>query len=619
MINKGMKRIDIQPQENEPQEEEDSQEDDSQTVFEQANDHQSEDAETHQSKSENGPGPSNVTGASGPITRSATKAQESKEKTQKSYFGFIGYTDTYDEHFVYNCVDEAHLDDPKTLVEIMTRSDKKKWLTAMQDEYSSLMKNKTWEETTLPKGCKTVKNKWIFKTKKDASGKIVRFKARLVAKGYSQIPGVDFHETFSPVVRYTSLRILIAFAAEQGFKVYQFDAVTAFLQGRLDECIYMEQPEGYRSNQNKVLKLKKPIYGLKQAGRNWNMILTSKLKEFKLQSSLLDPCVFFDQDRKLYLAIYVDDLLIFTNDQQKLTNLKKFLFSTFDMMDLGMAESCLGIRIDQRSRSITIDQESYIRTLGIKYLEATSKRYNSPCDTNVKCCQMSAYDRTNDKPYRELLGSLLYVANGTRPDIAYAVGALSRYSDCYNDGHWKALQRVLNYIVNTADEKLIYSRGKIDTHGFVDSDFASDIIDRKSTSGYIFKMSNAAIIWSSKKQNIVTISSTEAEYVALTSAVSEALWLRNFIHEVQNKFIKMKIFCDNMSTIRMSDNEAYRPRTKHIDVRFHFIREVIKNGEVDIKYVESRKNVADVLTKELSKEATKAHRCSMLGHQNPSI
>lgn len=329
-----------------------------------------------------------------------------------------------DINFAFKCDEKLHSEDPVTVKELKERADYEHWNNAMRKEMNSLNENKTWTMAELPTNKKVIQTKWIFKTKRNSDGQIVRYKARLVAKGYSQKFGTDYEETYAPVVRFTSIRFLISIAAQENFKIYQMDAVTAFLQGELKENIYINQPEGFNDGSAQVCKLNKAIYGLKQAGKVWNTKLDQTLKNFGLKVCNMDPCIYYTKE--LMIAIYVDDFLIFYKDDNILNKLKHSLKMEFKMKDIGLAKGCVGIRINQTDDYIELDQEMYTTEILKRFNMIDCNGIGNPADTSVK---LSLNEEINEQfmaktPYQEAVGSLLFLAHGTRPDISQIVHRL---------------------------------------------------------------------------------------------------------------------------------------------------------------------------------------------------
>lgn len=504
--------------------------------------------------------------------------------------------------------------EPTTAEQALNDENADKWKDAMDCEMNSHKANNTWTLQHLPKGRKAIQSRWVFKIKNSQNDK--RFKARLVAKGFSQKYGIDYGETFSPVVRTTSLRIMFALAVKLKLKIHQVDAITAFLQGDLEEEIYMEQPEAYNDNSGRVCRLNKAIYGLKQAGRQWNIKLCDSLLKFGLRKSNLDPCVYFSDIKKVFLLVYVDDMLIFYENNEDLNEVREYIHSKLKIKDIGNATECIGIRINQSNNKIEIDQQKYIVELLEKYNMHECKSVKSPSDPNVKLSVQTineTSDVTGEVPYQEVVGSLLYLAQGTRPDIAFAVNDVSRFNAKHSIEHWEAVIRIMRYLRGTQDKKLCYSNEceNIDLHAYSDADWASDVDKRRSCTGFVINMSGAAINWKSHRQDIVALSSTEAEYIALSSTVKDVLWIQQIINEMNKTHIACTvIYGDNTSAIKIGNTEAFRERTKHIDVRYHHIRQQILDGKISLAHVSTEKMAADMLTKGVN--GPKTNTCAVL-------
>lgn len=495
--------------------------------------------------------------------------------------------------------------DPQSLQEALNSDKADEWKKAMEAEYQSLIQNNTWTTVNLPEGKSVIPCRWVFKTKLDVNGSVTRYKARLVIKGYKQVKGIDYNEVYAPVVRYTSIRYLIGLAAKYRLKIHQMDAVTAFLQGEIDEELYMSLPPGYE-DENKVCRLNKSIYGLKQASRQWNKKLNSALLQIGMTRSNIDPCVYYrilNENDMLFIAVYVDDILYFYNKEETSDMIKEKLKEKFNMKDLGKAKHCIGFKISQDEDEISIDQSIYIKLILTRFGMDKCKPMWTPADPNVKLKKAEGQQEIlKNIPYQEIIGCLLYLSQGTRPDITYIVNSLSRYNSQPTSEHWAALKRVLRYLKATMDMKLVYKRN-VDERisGYCDSDWANDTEDRRSCTGYIFLFQGAAISWNSKKQQTIALSTSEAEYMALASAIQEALWLKQLADEFQPEFkgTPLTLYCDNQSAISLSGNAVYHARSKHIDVRYHFVREKIAAKEILVQYRCTGEMVADILTKGL--------------------
>lgn len=516
--------------------------------------------------------------------------------------GSSEYEDSILQNFM---VRKSEIDAPQTVQEALRGPDADHWKEAMSCEYNSFVQNKCWTLTNRQKSQKPVKCKWVFKLKRGLNGELLRYKARLVAKGCTQQHGIDYEETFSPVVRYSTIRTLLSIAMEYDMKIEHLDVKTAFLNGELHETVYMEQPEGFtiKGQENKVFKLNKAIYGLKQASKAWykkiDHVLCEKLK-FNRSSS--EPCVYFKSHNESFIiiALYVDDIILFSrcDDREKL-DIKVKLMKEFDITDLGPAHQVLGMRLCRDENKITLDQSNYIKHLLQKYKMEDCKSSHTPMETGLKLPIGNQRDDTYD--YRGLIGSLMYIAVCTRPDIAYAVGYLSQFNESFTEIHWKAAKRVLRYLKGTLHLSLAFKRSNLDVTAYADADWGSNHVDRKSYTGYVFKIGESIVSWESRKQKTVALSSTEAEYIALSDSCKEGLFIRAFLKEIVKKDVVLTIYNDNQSAQKLCKNSIYHARTKHIDVRHHFIRQFVNNNIIVIKYLCTNDMLADILTKPLCK------------------
>jgi hypothetical protein len=513
-----------------------------------------------------------------------------------------------------NCAFVSTTTDPTTLHQAMKRSDAGLWKDAMRSEYNSLLKHGTWKLVTRPANLHVIPCKWVFKTKpvKNGAGlEMQKYKARLVAKGYSQIHGVDYDETFAPVVKFTSIRILLAMVTHFDLELHQMDVVTAFLNGDLDEIIHMEQPEGFINSEtaNKVCLLLKALYGLKQANRQWHAKMDTFLcAVLGFTRNAADCCLYVRTKGGVIslIALYVDDLLIACTDVLVLNEIKEELSQHFDMKDMGEAKKVLGLEIcrNRTKRNLTLSQAEYAASVLHRYGMGDAYGVSTPIDGSVDLYESS--ESASDMPYREAIGSLIYLMVGTRPDIAYAMSQLSKFVESPTILQWNAVKRVMRYIKHTTNLGLCY-RGDagFELKGHCDSDWGGDKLTRRSTSGYIFCLSGAAVSWCSKRQTIVALSSTESEYVGLCFASKEAIWLRRMVNNLGIADDRAKqpviILADNQGSIKLANNSTTSKRTKHIDIQYHFTRSAVENDEVKFDYCHTSEMLADVLTKALQR------------------
>lgn len=525
-------------------------------------------------------------------------------------------------------------------------TDKEEWMKAITEEFECLIKNDTWKIVDRPKHQNVIGCRIVLRNKYDPKGLVERRKARLVAKGFTQRPGIDFHDTYAPVARMGSLRLLFALAVKHDLKVHQLDITTAYLHGTIEEETYMDLPESLteclariidkgdddvtRSRAKKMLKqiqsgekvcrLQRALYGLKQAGRQWHKKLDDRLRKLNLIPTNADPCVYYLRrgGEPLLVLIYVDDILIFHRSEADFNTIYKGLSQEFEVRDIGTARYCLGIEFTRSKNQVTISQSGYIRELLSRFRMEDCNPVSTPVESGTKL--EKDYEETKhpqgDWPYQELIGALNYLAVATRPDISHIVSCLSQFNTCYSGQHWKAAKRVLRYLKGTIDFGITYTKNTNALEGFVDADWAGCPVDRRSYTGFVFNLSGAAVSWESRKQRTIALSSTEAEYMALSEAAREALYLQGFLSELKLSDSKrIKLMNDNRGAQLLAHNHTFHARSKHIDIKHHFIREVLLRGQLEIKHIPSEEMPADFLTKGLTKD--KHHKClDLVGIKN---
>ena len=470
----------------------------------------------------------------------------------------------------------------------------KEWKVAMEEEMSSILKNETWTMVKPQSDIKPIGVKWVFRVKKDSKGRILRHKARLVVKGYAQKEGINYSEVFSPVARMDSIRILIAIAAQEEWELHHLDVKTAFLNGEIKEDIYITQPEGFevKGKEDHILKLKKALYGLKQAPRAWNSRLNEVLLKQGFVRSKCDYGVYYTAEiqEKIIIGVYVDDMIITGSKSHKIMEFKEGMKKVFEMTDLGILSSYLGIEIKYEEDYTWLTQRSYIESILHSFKMSECNSVKTPMEARLKLGAERENDEVNPSIFRSLIGSLRYLLN-SRPDLTYSVNYLSRFMSKPSSEHMNAAKRVLRYIKGTSSFGLRYERGmkKHFVQGFSDSDFAGDKFDRESTSGQVFFIGNSAITWNSVKQGVVALSSCEAEYISASAASCQGIWIIRLIEELLNKKVSpFKSFVDNVSAISLSKNPSQHGRSKHIDTKFHFIRDCVEKGYG--KWITSRRN-----------------------------
>lgn len=500
--------------------------------------------------------------------------------------------------------------EPTDYKEAISCDDSEQWNAAMKEEYASLIANDTWEVVRYDASKITpIKCKWVYKIKYNANGSIGRYKARLVAKGYSQKPNIDYNETFSPVVRLESVRLILSLVAKMDLEMIHFDVKTAFLNGKLNEEIYMQEPEGFKTGTNLACKLKKSLYGLKQASRVWNQTFVDSLNKFDMKQLRSDSCVFVRRGREtLIIAIYVDDGLVCASNKELLGKVVEHLKQQFEITVLD-ARCFVGLEItrSRQTKKLFVSQQAYAKRILDKYNLQDCNALTLPMTANSKYVKtgvaQSLPSKTFDGPYREALGSIMYLMIGSRPDIACAVSILSRFCSEPKVAHWEAMKNLLRYIKGTTGLGLMF-RGsdEQDLVGYADADYGSCIDTRKSISGMVVKHYSAPIVWKSTKQSTVAESTTEAEFVACSLASREVVWLRNFLEELTGAepTKQTTLYCDNQSAIRFVNEKQITSKIKHVDIRLHAIRGRVETRKIDVKYIRSQDQQADILTKPVS-------------------
>jgi hypothetical protein len=491
-----------------------------------------------------------------------------------------------------------------------------KWHQAMLEELGALEKNKTWDLVKLPIGKKVVSCKWVFTVKQTPEGKVERYKARLVARGYSQTYGIDYDETFAPVAKMSTVRLLISCAVNFGWPLHQLYVKNAFLHGDLQEEVYMEVPPGWSKPESigRVCKLKKSLYGLKQSPRAWFDRFRRALCNMGYKQCNGDHTIFYRHSgRKItILAVYVDDIIITGDDEVEIKSLKKNLRKQFEVKDLGQLRYFLGIEIARSKKGIVLSLRKYVLDLLSETSMLGCQPASTPIDPNHKLCSESG-DPVNKERYQRLVGRLIYLCH-TRPDISYDVSVVSRYMHDPRSGHLEAANQILRYLKGSPGKGLMFkSYGHLKVEGYCDADWANSLDDRRSTSGYCVFVGGNLVSWRSKKQPAVSRSTAEAEYRAMSQGLCEILWVRNLLSELKvlRKGPSM-LYCDSKSAINIANNPVQHDRTKHVEIDRFFIKEKIDDHVVVLTHVTSGDQVADCLTKGLGlKECQLA--CNKMG------
>lgn len=524
---------------------------------------------------------------------------------------------------IYNTINlmcSENVNVPESVDEALSSEHSLSWWDAMESEYNALICNKTWELVRLPEGQKTIGCRWVFALKRNKNGDIERFKARLVAKGCAQIYGVNYDETFSPVVRFETIRMVFALAAEYKLHLHQLDVSTACLNSELEDDVYITQPAKFvdEKRPHHVLKLKKALYGLRQSGRQWNRKLNSILNEIGFIACGSEPCLYIKRanNNVNIIAVYVDDMLLGCSNIDDLDIIKREISKRFEIVDKGPVNHFLNMEIerDGPTGSIAISQRANIKQLLKRYGLEDCRSVSTPLEPNFQvACNVEDCKRVSQLEYQSLIGSLMYIGICTRPDIIHSVSKLSQKNKDPHGEHFTAAKRVLKYLNKTIDLQLKYYRTGEAIKCYVDADWGGDAIDRKSYTGYTFILAGAAISWESRKQRSVALSSTEAEYMALSSAAKEATYISKLLNEIQlHNGDVIEIQGDNLGSLQLVKNPIYHARSKHIDIKYHHVRNLYESGLINLKYCNTKDMIADVLTKNLQK-VNHEKFCNLLG------
>ena len=512
----------------------------------------------------------------------------------------------------------------------------RRWREAIEEELQNLESHQTWEYDELPPGRKAIGSKWVFKVKYHPDGSVARFKARLVAQGFSQVQGIDFSETFAPPVRRESLRIYLALCLMLNLFIHQVDIVGAYLESLLSDNelpIFMKLPPGIRDlrqvRERLMCRLLRSLYGLKQSGRLWNQNVIAFYKSIGFIQLNGDPSILIRRadDEISIVSVYVDDFLLASNTMATLNALKASLAREYDTKDLDEVETIIGWQIhrDHAAGTLKIDQSAFVRDLVLEegLTDCNANVIPMKAGSAIDMSDPEDYEEVDLHTYQRLIGKLMYLSCGTRPDIAFAVGQLSRHNADPRKGHLRAAKRVVRYLKGTIEMGLTFGQESGERPprdplpyglvGYADSNFAGDPEDRKSVMGYCFFLNGAVVSWSSKKQRTVSTSTTEAEYIALGHAAREAVWIRRFINEMNLEAVEnLTLYGDNEMSIALTKNAESQHRTKHIDVQHHYIRELVNEKELTIKWIPGSSMLADGMTKALPTETFRKHR-ALLG------
>jgi hypothetical protein len=477
------------------------------------------------------------------------------------------------------------------------------WRAAMQSEFDALKANDTWSLVPQPPGVNIVTGKWVFRHKFLADGTLDRYKARWVLRGFTQRPGIDYDETFSPVVKPATIRVVLSLALSHSWPMHQLDVKNAFLHGHLTETVYCAQPSGFvdSAHPDHVCRLNRSLYGLKQAPRAWRTRFATFLTSIGFVESQSDASLFtYHRGSDVaYLLLYVDDIVLTASSSGFLQRIISALRQEFSMTDMGPLHHFLGISVQRRSDGLFLSQRQYL----LDILDRAGMRDCKPCSTPVETHSKLSADGTpvtDPTHYRSIAGALQYLTF-TRPDIAFAVQQVCLFMHDPREPHFTAMKRILRYLQGSHDLGLHLSQSApLTLTVYTDADWAGCPDTRRSTSGYAVFLGDNLISWSSKRQATVSRSSAEAEYRAVANGVAEACWLRQLLGELRCPLRRATIvYCDNISAVYLSSNPVQHQRTKHVEIDLHFVRERVALGEVRVLHIPTTSQYADIFTKGL--------------------
>ena len=514
---------------------------------------------------------------------------------------------------------------PDNYNQAINSHEKERWLQAMDEEWQSLITHETFTYVNRPNDKTIIPSRWVYTVKNEVDGSI-RYKARWVGKGFAQTWGVNYHDTYAPMSRMTTIRIMMQLTIQNGYIAHQLDISTAYLNAELDCEIYIEPPKGYCQDDSQVCKLNKSLYGLKQSAKLWNDVLNTFMMSLKFNRSRSDLCLYTKSESAglTFVIVWVDDIIVIGSNLNLVNQFKNSIKAKFKVKDHLQLKYFLGIEFQFTEGSVRMSQNEYCKSILERFSMTNCNPQDTPCVSNVFDELRSHINSPlleNPTPFRALVGSLLYLQQVTRPDISFITNVLGRQMSKPTDFHMQLGMKVLKYLKGTTDFSLNYTKApRMDLIGMCDADYANDL-DRKSMSGYIFTLArnNSPISWTSRKQKTVASSTCHAEYIALDRAVKECIYLQTLLRDIRIEGLHhtpANIFCDNASTLSLAKNPVTHDATKHIDTKLHYMRDILKNGYLTIEHIPSKQNMADGFTKSLPRPAFREYTKTLKNAQH---
>ncbi|GJR81389.1 putative ribonuclease H-like domain-containing protein [Tanacetum coccineum] len=534
----------------------------------------------------------------GPIDTPVQTRHKAKNVEEQSFIATIHQKTNPDllQYCLFSCF--LSQEEPKKIVDALKDES---WVEAMQEELLQFQIQNVWVLVDCPKGVRPIGTKWVLKNKKDERGIVIRNKARLVAQGYTQEEGIDYEEVFAPVARIEAIRLFLAYASYMGFTVYQMDVKSAFLYGTIDEEVYVMQPPGFEDPEfpDKVYRVEKAMYGLHQAPRAWYGTLSKYLLANGFQRGTIDQTLFIRKHKGEFLLVqvYVDDIIFGSSNPKLCREFEALMHDKFKMSAMGELTFFLGLQVLQKNDGIFISQDKYVGDILKKFGYTDVRTAKTPMDKENPWGKDGPGKDVDLHLYRSMIGSLMYLT-ASRPDIMFAVCVCARHQVTPKECHLHAVKRIFRYLKGQPLLGLWYPKeSPFDLVAYSDSDYDGDNQDRKSTTRGCQFLGRRLISWQCKKQTIVATSTTEAEYVAAASGCGQVLWIQNQLLDYGYNFMNTKIYIDNNSAICIVKNPVYHSRTKHIDIRHHFIRDCYEKKLINVDHIHTDNNVADLLTK----------------------